>query len=47
VNRDRCADDADLLEALFQFGGSGRADLNGDRIVDDADLRNLPNFPRM
>jgi hypothetical protein len=38
VNRDRCVDDADLLEALFQFGGSGRADLNGDTIVDDADL---------
>lgn len=38
VNRDRCVDDADLLEALFQFGGSGRADLNGDNIVDDADL---------
>jgi hypothetical protein len=38
VNRDRCVDDSDLLEALFQFGGSGRADLNGDDIVDDADL---------
>lgn len=38
VNRDRCVDDSDLLEALFQFGGSGRADLNGDFVVDDADL---------
>jgi len=38
VNRDRCVDDSDLLEALFQFGGSGRADLNGDLTVDDADL---------
>lgn len=40
VNRNRCVDDADLLEALFNFGatGSNRADLNGDGLVDDADL---------
>lgn len=39
VNNDGCVDDADLLEALFQFGqSSSSADLNKDGIVDDADL---------
>ncbi|MCS7190628.1 MAG: hypothetical protein NZ843_03385, partial [Fimbriimonadales bacterium] len=38
VNRNRCVDDSDLLEVLFQFGGSGRADLDGNNLVDDADL---------
>ncbi len=40
VNRNRCVDDADLLEVLFNFGASGqnRSDLNGDSVVDDADL---------
>ncbi len=39
VNGDGCVDDADLLSALFAFGGdNAEADVNGDGIVDDADL---------
>ncbi len=39
VNCDRCVDDADLLQVLFNFGGNDAAsDLNGDSVVDDADL---------
>jgi len=39
VNCDRCVDDADLLQVLFNFGGDDAAsDVNGDGIVDDADL---------
>lgn len=39
VNGDGIVDDADLLEVLFNFGGSGgNADANGDGVVDDADL---------
>ncbi len=39
VTCDRCVDDADLLQVLFNFGGSDDAsDVNGDGIVDDADL---------
>ncbi len=39
VNCDRCVDDADLLQVLFNFGGNDAAsDVNGDGIVDDADL---------
>jgi hypothetical protein len=39
VNGDNVVDDADLLQVLFNFGGSDSAsDVNGDRTVDDADL---------
>jgi hypothetical protein len=39
VNCDRCVDDADLLQVLFNFGGSDpNSDINGDGVVDDADL---------
>ena len=39
VNGDGCADDADLLTVLFNFGSNdAQADLNGDGVVDDADL---------
>lgn len=42
VNGDRCVDDADLLQVLFDFGRSGellgRVDINCDGTVDDADL---------
>ncbi|GIV10102.1 MAG: hypothetical protein KatS3mg019_2193 [Fimbriimonadales bacterium] len=39
VDGNGCVDDADLLQVLFAFGGSGgAADVNGDDIVDDADL---------
>jgi hypothetical protein len=39
VNGDNVVDDADLLQVLFNFGGTDRAsDVNGDNVVDDADL---------
>jgi hypothetical protein len=39
VNGDNVVDDADLLQVLFNFGGSDSAsDVNGDSTVDDADL---------
>ncbi|MCS7190314.1 MAG: hypothetical protein NZ843_01785, partial [Fimbriimonadales bacterium] len=39
VNGDGCVDDADLLQVLFNFGGSNaEADVNSDGVVDDADL---------
>jgi hypothetical protein len=39
VNGDNVVDDADLLQVLFNFGGSDSAsDVNGDDTVDDADL---------
>jgi hypothetical protein len=39
VNCDRCVDDADLLQVLFNFGGDDpNSDINGDGVVDDADL---------
>jgi hypothetical protein len=39
VNGDNVVDDADLLQVLFNFGGTDRAsDANGDNTVDDADL---------
>ena len=39
VNRNNVVDDADLLQVLFNFGGTDRAsDVNGDNVVDDADL---------
>ena len=39
VNGDNIVDDADLLQVLFNFGGSDAAtDTNSDGIVDDADL---------
>ncbi len=39
VNGDNVVDDADLLQVLFNFGGSNAAaDVNGDNVVDDADL---------
>jgi hypothetical protein len=39
VNGDNVVDDADLLQVLFNFGGTDRAsDANGDNVVDDADL---------
>jgi hypothetical protein len=38
VNGDRCANDADLLIVLFNFGGDGDGDLNCDDIVNDVDL---------
>ncbi|MDW8106956.1 MAG: dockerin type I domain-containing protein [Armatimonadota bacterium] len=39
VNRDRCVNNADLLEVLFAFGQSGgRADVNSDGTVNNADL---------
>ncbi|BCW96884.1 MAG: hypothetical protein WHS44_11885 [Fimbriimonadales bacterium] len=39
VNCDRCVDDADLLQVLFNFGGNdASSDVNGDGVVDDADL---------
>jgi len=39
VNNDCIVDDADLLQVLFNFGGSDAAtDTNDDGIVDDADL---------
>ncbi len=40
VNGDRCVNDADLLEVLFNFGatGSNLADVNCDGTVNDADL---------
>jgi len=39
VNGDNVVDDADLLQVLFNFGGSDAAsDVNGDNVVDDADL---------
>jgi hypothetical protein len=39
VNCDRCVDDADLLQVLFNFGGNdANSDVNGDGVVDDADL---------
>ena len=39
VNCDRCVDDADLLQVLFNFGGSDpNSDINSDGVVDDADL---------
>jgi hypothetical protein len=39
VNDDCIVDDADLLQVLFNFGGSDAAtDTNDDGIVDDADL---------
>jgi hypothetical protein len=39
VNGDNVVDDADLLQVLFNFGGSDSAsDMNGDNTVDDADL---------
>lgn len=39
VNGDCVVDDADLLQVLFNFGGSDSAsDTNSDGVVDDADL---------
>ena len=39
VNGDNVVNDADLLQVLFNFGGSDSAsDVNGDSTVDDADL---------
>jgi hypothetical protein len=39
VNGDNVVDDADLLQVLFNFGGTDRAsDVNGDNVVDDDDL---------
>jgi len=39
VNGDDIVDDADLLQVLFNFGGSDPAsDTNNDGVVDDADL---------
>jgi hypothetical protein len=39
VNCDRCVDDADLLQVLFNFGDDNpNSDINGDGVVDDADL---------
>ncbi|MGQ9901826.1 MAG: hypothetical protein ACUVR1_06390 [Fimbriimonadales bacterium] len=39
VDGNGCVDDADLLEVLFNFGGTGgAADVNCDGVVDDADL---------
>lgn len=39
VDGNGCVDDADLLEVLFNFGGTGgSADVNCDGVVDDADL---------
>ena len=39
ANCDRCVDDADLLQVLFNFGGSDpNSDINSDGTVDDADL---------
>lgn len=39
VNCDRCVDDADLLQVLFNFGSDNAAsDVNSDGVVDDADL---------
>jgi hypothetical protein len=39
VNGDNMVDDTDLLQVLFNFGGSDSAsDVNGDSTVDDADL---------
>ena len=39
VNGDNVVDDADLLQVLFNFGGSDSAsDVNGDNVVDDDDL---------
>ena len=39
IDGNGCVDDADLLNILFNFGGTDpRYDLNGDGVVDDADL---------
>ncbi|MCX7993615.1 MAG: hypothetical protein N2651_08080, partial [Fimbriimonadales bacterium] len=39
VDGNGCVDDADLLQVLFNFGGSDPAtDLDGNDVVDDADL---------
>ena len=39
VNGNNVVDDADLLQVLFNFGGTDRAsDVNGDNVVDDDDL---------
>jgi len=39
VNCDRCVDDADLLQVLFNFGSNDpNTDITGDGVVDDADL---------
>ncbi|BCW97032.1 MAG: hypothetical protein WHS44_05285 [Fimbriimonadales bacterium] len=39
VNGDNVVDDADLLQVLFNFGGSDSAsDVTGNGVVDDADL---------
>lgn len=39
VNCDRCVNDTDLLQILFNFGGNDPAsDVNGDGVVNDSDL---------
>jgi len=39
VNCDRCVNDSDLLQVLFNFGGDDPAsDVNGDGVVNDSDL---------